>query len=703
MSATKSDYEIICPENREKSFSDDVIVETTINPLINDDIDYNKQLELITGINNSHNIFGKIDLPLFEELKNIVDLKAITKNTYNPGKQPLYLNIKLSENTFYHNYVTGVNKIPTDISDQKYAITAELGSYNSYAYTRRVYFLPFTKFIQGDTSFIEYYLTDIVILGKREYVFPVSKITDDYSGLNIWSFSRCITTISNLPKTISLEIKERIYIQAIQKIHNLPDMIELYKLFVEPSNNIKYRVLKLFPPMIIYFDSYTLEMYEYVKNANQRQTLNRLNVNNKIYDVLIENVSKKGFLTDLEFLRNVTDKEQTEFMNISKYSFLIIQNPTNQTLESIKDDQDLKQYYEMYQSDNSKYYFKDYKVLCSIFEELDKYFDSTKFLSLLKEYGGVLSGSFVSKFVNNKNFDYSDLDIFFNSYEKALEFGEKIKEFNYDRICSLEYTNYSLMGVKINKLLVHKTLKPGVNSPKIQLIVIDQKVNIINYIMAYFDNHFCMCALTGDLKLYKHDNPTGISKHIMNTIKLYEDSLQKIVDTPTLNKESETYYKLLCKNIDNYLGCVTERIKKYTEKGFTFDNVELTNYNNLKDKIKKIIKYPNLSSYILNVYPEKMKKHETKKEPKKQLIYNVKVEPTDKTESIPKTESINNKVEPITNNLETKSTVYTSTYHVDPYVNLVAQALWTIKNNSNAFDTPVKLYFDDIEVTFRKK
>jgi hypothetical protein len=201
----------------------------------------------------------------------------------------------------------------------------------------------------------------------------------------------------------------------------------------------------------------------------------------------------------------------------------------------------------------------------------------------LAKYDGYISGSFACNVVYNTTYNCSDIDIYFSDENNANNFGDTLIKYEYLLQSVSNYTLYSVLGTHIDKIITYAVLNPKKKSKKIQLIIINKNIHIINYIMGFFDINHCKNVIDGNYNFYSYNNDTKynkkseISQHILNVFELFKFNINTYKNINPENEKMKSYYKYFICNVNEYIRKVSNRITKYTTRGIIFTNIEIFN------------------------------------------------------------------------------------------------------------------------------
>lgn len=586
-----------------------------------------------------HNDYYLKELRKIKELDKIINktyevdqsLDETTKKCHEKLKKvKLY---KITNSNESHNayfYKTGLNEILGKFDDQPtcrygglyFAQEGYILKWLDYGvYYREVYLLPDSKIVDMTDKF----KTNKFILGKRKlidlnFLNHNIKICKNYNVKNYYAeeIMRNLNLLEKIKKynsylmisdydlmiilgncTLMLkyidntfETRNQIYMYILRNVRK-KSICSVFKLMVEPSYDVQLFAVSNNPYCITHIKNPDLKLIKAAINQTS-VFLKEISIDS-FDDTLLSYIDKENRSYDIQYIRNLNDTYQKIFYEKSKYNVLLMTNPSDNILNMCRSDDELKYYYNMHVENKTKYLIADNESniktkTCEILKKIyaDKY---EIFLTKLKEFDGYVSGSFVCNILYNAHHTYSDIDIYFNNYKNAIKFGEALKELEYLRMSICKYNSYSILGTHVDNIITHKVLNPYLSLyPKIQLIVINQNLNTVNYIMTYFDINYCKVAIDGDCNGYmfeKYENKTFISENIMNVMKLYSSNLELCNKSRT--PDTIIYYNNLVRSMKFYIIKVTTRINKYIKRGIIFDDDNHKTFKSLMDKVNLIM------------------------------------------------------------------------------------------------------------------
>jgi hypothetical protein len=571
-------------------------------------------------INNLDEIINKtytVDPDLPQKMKDVHEMLRDKK---------LYKITNIHESHGHYYYKTGVNNYQDKFDAIKecsygglhFASEEHIEHWTEWGvYIREIYLLPNSEVTYGSKKG----KTSRFIMGKRQ---PLTALTGEKLNLmncvsnemvtiakilnnDLLSEEETISSIKNTfrPKHIVLSVdknhkyKNAIYKTLVETINDGKHMFIICKLMVEPSIDIQLQIVKKYPYCISLFPDYTDEMFIIVLNTKP-QYLTKINYNNKQYQVLVDNIDADNKLYNISYLSHITNQDQEMFMRKSKYNVLLFNNPDKTILDICKVDPELRCYYDMY-FNNIDYWkilndctshngaYDNHQIANRLYSMLNVHFgdDDLIFLKNLDFFGGYISGSFAMNAIYDLAYDYSDIDIYFNDYQSALEFGNTLMQFKYLRATIVTYNAYSILGSQIDKIITHKVMNPSLKMPKIQLIIIKNKLSVVNYIMTYYDIDHCKVAISGLCQCYKYHERKTISDHIFNVFKLFNSNLALYDETT--ETESKKYYSGLLNSMQYYIIKIRDRHIKYVNRGVVFDEDNIAKFNECIGATEKIM------------------------------------------------------------------------------------------------------------------
>lgn len=310
------------------------------------------------------------------------------------------------------------------------------------------------------------------------------------------------------------------------------------------------------------------------------------NLNDYYDDIVKMAIDYRSY--DVTTLLQLTNEHQQLFMDRCKYNIMLLNNPTTEILNNISLDNECKIYYDMYHTNISQYKIN---VTNKMMKNISKilYEDVMK---VLYDCGGYISGSVATNVIKNTKFKCSDIDIYFNSYAQANIFGKYINDnHGYKTLYDLKYNSYSILGTQITNIITH-CKREKVN---IQLIVINEKISIVNYVMTYFDINFCKNLISGDYKCYTSlESDSKISQHIFNVFELYKFNITMLKNNMIeTDINMKNYYINIRTSMIHYLHKVSQRVCKYTLRNIYFDNANIEKFKKEINNIKEILDIKN--------------------------------------------------------------------------------------------------------------
>lgn len=497
--------------------------------------------------------------------------------------------ISIQKHNIYH--ITGYRKNDVDFT-QMY----DLHYYEHHCYANMKIVYDNDK-IHCKERITEYKFVDQEFIDKNEeYIYPnavehyrrlfeikecvTKKTVDEYLNIN-----RCCNECYILYLAKDNELYDYIHEQIINSFYNLCFIHFLITKVPRISLENTYLIIKKNPYCIKYVEYPSVEMiataYKYKSTS-----LNKIKNKENYYDIIID-CAIKSRPYDVGMLSQITNEHQQLFMEKNPYNIMLLTNPSTNILEQCKNNPFLKIYYDM-RNDKPEIY----KVLDVSTQTLPNVCNII-FMNNLYRYGGYISGSVAVNKIRGTKFKYSDIDIYFNSYEKALEFGNFLQNIKYTRINVLHYNAYSILGAQIDKIISHHNF---VTNEKIQLIVINENLPIVNYVMTYFDINYCKCLISGDNKYYTYSSDIyNVSQHIFNVFELYQSNiavLQKMIkddaQKESLDEHMFNYYKNIRTSMNYYIRKVLYRIKKYQDRNVVFDKDNMDKFNKKIETIKEM-------------------------------------------------------------------------------------------------------------------
>lgn len=558
-------------------------------------------------------------------------------------KTKLYKITNADESHNCYHYRDGLNTLHTDFNSNPKCgpgglYFAEEGYILDFltfgVHVREVFLCPDSKIVhvpKGVISQFEKYKTNKIILGKKtpintKFIFEQEKIYKEKTGDDFENTHNIIFDVlhqidilkceilppdivhDTLNMLISHMMSNLYYVKLVDDTHprknliysSLADKLSLYnwrnnydinnkvtillRYLANPSYDVELKFVKLNPINIKYAKHITNEMIsEGLKlNAKILKIIGDVDDEHK-YDLIHKNKE----VYSASYLLRMNDELQDIIMDISPLNILLIPNPNKITLQKAKNDKNANIYFNMYEG-LCDYTVTQYngkikevpdilmKKLCCTNIEL-----AYNFLEKLDEYGGFISGSFITSITDSKNFKCSDIDIYFNNDDDAYNFSEYIKKLGYLRTNVMPYNAYSVMGTHIDKIYIHKKIG-SIEALPIQLICIKKNINVIDYIMTYFDINYCKIALDGKLNLYEtNENKDEISKNVFNILELFQINVEHY---KSATKKNKLYLAHLSKSMSYYVTKVVKRILKYLNRG-----VDIVNFDsNFQKLIKRV-------------------------------------------------------------------------------------------------------------------
>lgn len=370
-----------------------------------------------------------------------------------------------------------------------------------------------------------------------------------------------------------------------------------FEFMYKPSEDVKQLAVLLNPMCIEKIHNPSLEICKLAIDRYPKCMSNLMD--RQICDELFTQLHTQCMFYDLHYIKYINDVNQEYLISQSPLFLMLLSDPVKSVLDICNNIEQTIQYVNMYNGSIEKYLLCDnfFEMKTRLFLSLSKYFNNKtqNFMDQLILYGGYISGSFACNAMYGTNYDCSDIDIYFNDYNSAINFGEALKDFEYLRTSCLKYNQYSILGTHIDRIITHKVISPhSIYMPKIQLIVINRKVNPINYIMTYFDIDHCKVVIDGNCNFYSYDKKsnneifvTNVSDHIINVFNLFQKSIELYKEKG--NDEQHKYFKSLIVSMKAYIKKVYGRINKYKKRGVIFNEENISLFDSLVNSVKSHI------------------------------------------------------------------------------------------------------------------
>ena len=424
-------------------------------------------------------------------------------------KHKLYKITNSKESHHFYFYKTGKNTFQGEFSHDAvcgygglfFAKEGDILNWLSWGiFIREVFLLPDSKIVNMGTKF----KTDKFILGSRSVITcefikeqqkilgndlfetneksNITKITNLLASATEPSFDAvraCNNPIlwSLMANDSSTKWKDSIYMNLLGANCNI---LRVFGNMQNPSYAVQKRAVELCPQCIekipnpdpelckIAINNYDAFLHNITNEVTKNEILEYLDTNNMFYS--------------LQYFRTIGEHHQKYLIEKCKLFIMLIAYPTPDTIAVCSEDPTTKCYTDMYTKSIESYKCNDTDdvIKTRLFDSLKPYFfdDVSTFMSMLIKYGGYISGSFACNTLYNTNHKFSDIDIYFNSFASAMNFGEELKRFEYLRTSCVTYNSYSILGTHIDKIITHKVLGPRYDiMPKIQLIVITADLN----------------------------------------------------------------------------------------------------------------------------------------------------------------------------------------------------------------------------------
>lgn len=391
------------------------------------------------------------------------------------------------------------------------------------------------------------------------------------------------------------------YYEYSSDIRYRPEVYHLFKYMDQPSEDVKRLAISLNPMCIEKIYKPSLELCRLAIDRYPKFMSNLMD--QQICDELVTQLQTQGMFYNLHYIKNINEFHQEYLVSRSPLFLMLLVNPTQKVLEICEQDPTTQMYVNMYNKSCSNYLRDDVnlEMQTRLIASLTQYFDTNtqKFLDQLVAYGGYISGSFACNAFYGTNYNCSDIDIYFNNYACAINFGEALKTYEYLRTGCVKYDQYSILGAHIDRIITHKVIGPRQDlMPKIQLIVINRNVNPVNYIMTYFDINHCKVAIDGNCSFYSYDQKlisndsesiqmTNVSNHIINVFNLFQKSVEFYKESGS--DEKHKYFRSLLMSMRAYIKKVHERIDKYKGRGVVFNEENIILFDSLVDSVKSHI------------------------------------------------------------------------------------------------------------------
>lgn len=580
-------------------------------------------------------------------------LDDISKNCHQILKtKKAYKITNINESHHHFHYKTGLNVLQSDFNTKDecsygglyFSTENDILNWLEYGvYYREVFVCPDSKIIQYGTKF----KTDKFILGKRKLInlqfiernkkynkknIPISRIFTIINNIllsnefnksqieNIFNFNICHALLFF---DDNYQFKNDVHLYVLDQISTIQNIRKIYKIYshmINPSDEVINKAIEICPYIVTQIQNPTESMINILMDSESvnKTYFKEIVCDDKTYDVMFEYFEKQGRLYDIAYLKRINNTNQQYLVEKNKKNIILISDPSVETLEKCNGVEKLQCYYDMYNCSNHIHKLSLETIINNDINTrlkeslIAKFGESNDILKLLEKFNGYISGSFATNIIYNTDFNCSDIDIYFSSYSEALEFGNELVKYEYLRTNVVTYSAYSILGVHIDKIITHRILNPSKKHmiQKIQLIVINRKLNLVNYIMTYFDIDYCKVAIggtDGDIYTYKQILPTVdslvdigcVSNHIYNVLELINDNLseqQKLYEIGNhyfncLGDYQETipdcklkYYKSLISSTDFYINKVRKRVRKYKSRSVMFNKEK---YNDFKKKLKE--------------------------------------------------------------------------------------------------------------------
>jgi hypothetical protein len=377
-----------------------------------------------------------------------------------------------------------------------------------------------------------------------------------------------------------------------------PHVYHAFKFMDQPSEDVKRLAVSLNPMCIEKIVNPSLELCRLAIDRYPKFMSNLMD--QQVCDELVTQLQTQGMFYNLHYIKNINEFHQEYLVSRSPLFLMLLTNPTKNVLEMCDQDPTTQSYVNMYRNSSNVYLRDDTSLEMSnrLVASLTQYFDTNtqKFLDQLTAYGGYISGSFACNALYGTKYTCSDIDIYFNNYASAINFGEALKDYEYLRTGCVKYDQYSILGAHIDRIITHKVIGPRSDFlPKIQLIVINRNVNPINYIMTYFDIDHCKVAIDGTCNFYSYDpvkqddsvQTTNVSSHIINVFNLFQQSIEMYRESGS--DEKHKYFRSLLISMRAYIKKVHERIDKYKGRGVVFNEDNIMLFDSLVNSVKSHI------------------------------------------------------------------------------------------------------------------
>lgn len=664
----------------------------------------------------------KVDESLDETSKRL--------HEYLKGKR-LFKITNMDESHNHFHYKTGLNQMKNGFDYQKkcgygglyFAKEGDILHFLTWGvYYREIFLHPSSKLVKvdGDSNWYQTkFKTDKFVMGERHLidkdfineqtkiattnvknacsqsetniiktVMAMDRLRNAPDDANITDYSASINTVymnfhlkyvhvaldENVPDNIRNHIYRRIIATKSYYLKRNSTFHPRY--IVRPDEENAKKFLELNPQYIRYIKDPTEEMYK--KILTEYPNLIRLldekmvdGIDDTTLDSIHKDILDNGRVYDMANFNKVNNQIQDKLIAANPLNIILITNPSEQTLEKIKDVPACKMYYDMFHEGPQKYILKSIpkydsnmapedNMITAItttdsrknqpghywrsnsFNEFKTYHVThdpelnRQFMSRLKSCNGVISGSFAVKmlmsmtddtsktdpvlsdiFQNPTNtmnmYSYmpSDVDLYFSNMEDAMKFSRYLEDFEYLRTNIIKYNAYNIMGSHVGNIISMSCMNPNKSYAKIgkiQLIVINKEVNIINYIMTYFDINYCKVAIDGDYNIYKFDGEgKQISENIFNILGIFKNNTDAIMSKIDYRLAqyavkgvklwqynggdiSLFYAKKLINSTNCYLRKVNRRILKYKNRGVKFDNANMERFITEVAKVREIIR-----------------------------------------------------------------------------------------------------------------
>jgi hypothetical protein len=572
---------------------------------------------------NMDNIFSDFTDPQYNSLQYVHELDKVLLKTYEPSnildremkelhlklqKTRLFkiLNMAESHNHFYYSQGLQIYQDKFDMNSNcgyggLYCATEiDISAWASYAETvgvfiREVFLLPDSLVLEMDCKI----KTNKFILGKR---MMVEEIVDHHlvdqiiENFKDQEKNDMFQLMYGPFQTIQFVPEDYKHIDAVYSIcltkFKPQDIYRICKMLKNPSDNVKWTILHLNHTCITTFSTYTSEMYDFVFAANPK-IARKLKVNDHAYETIYNSIMDDLQIYNIMYLTNVANENAEAFLTISPYTALIMTGVSDKIVDTYASNPHLLPYYEMHKLSPDRYIINDESIVERLKKQLLVFFNEKEcemFMRNLFMFEGILSGSFVSNCVYDTSHSFGDIDIYFNNYAEAMNFGNSLKFSAYLRTSIVTYNAYSILGANIERIITHKVLKPETKMPIIQLIVIKPKLDIINYIMTYYDIDYCKVGISGNYTCYKYGSDNGISEHIFNVFRMINDIIELYkskMEKPATNK----YFMTLLNSVKHYIKKVNSRIDKYVNRGVYIDPNSIQQFRELQAVSKRFIEF----------------------------------------------------------------------------------------------------------------